>query len=153
MGANNMKIQAVIESTFTKVLEKIEKDGLINQISDLHVQIDQESGEISVFDDTESLLEKTVIFDWVENKQPEDIFNKHAISLIKTALVSLAAKEAFEHPNITKPFSVNLSDEDFTVIEELLFIDDAVLRLDDPLLKDLDADLDDFLDKLLSDVK
>lgn len=30
------------------------------------------------------------------------------------------------------------------MIEELLFIDDDVLRLDDPLLKDLDADLDDF---------
>ena len=37
--------------------------------------------------------------------------------------------------------------------EELLFIDDDVLRLDDPLLKDLDADLDDFLANLLADVK
>ena len=44
-----------------------------------------------------------------------------------------------------KPLSVSLTDEDFVVIEELLFIDDDVLRLDDPLLKDLDADLDDFL--------
>ena len=52
-----------------------------------------------------------------------------------------------------KPFSVSLTDEDFVVIEELLFLDDEVLRADDPLLKDLDADLDDFLTKLLSDVE
>ena len=51
------------------------------------------------------------------------------------------------------PLSVSLTVEDFVVIEELLFIDDDVLRLDDPLLKDLDADLDDFLANLLADVK
>jgi len=46
-----------------------------------------------------------------------------------------------------------LTDESFVVIEELLFLDDENLRLDDPLLKDLDADLDEFLSKLLSDVE
>ena len=52
-----------------------------------------------------------------------------------------------------KPFSVSLTDEDFVVIEELLFIDDDMLLLDDPLLKDLDADLDKFLADLLADVE
>ena len=52
-----------------------------------------------------------------------------------------------------KPFSISLTDEDFVVIEELLFIDDDMLLLDDPLLKDLDADLDNFLAKLLADVE
>ena len=52
-----------------------------------------------------------------------------------------------------KPFSISLTDEDFSVIEELLFLDDETLRLDDPLLKNLDADLDEFLSELLSDVK
>ncbi|MDD4514060.1 hypothetical protein [Massilibacteroides sp.] len=153
MGSNNTKIQALIESAFIAVLDKLEQDGSANQINDLHVQIDRESGELSIFSEDEQPLGKIVIFDWVENKQPEEVFNKHAESVIKSALVSLASKEVFDRSCIAKPFSVNLSDEEFTDIEELLFIDDELLRLDDPLLKDMDADLDDFLEKLLSDIE
>ncbi|MDD2438312.1 MAG: hypothetical protein PHF41_12305 [Massilibacteroides sp.] len=153
MSAANTKVQEIIESTFTSALEKLNNDGSIHAISDLYVQADRESGDLSIYDDNESLIEKTIIFDWVDNKQPEEVFLKHTTAIIKSALVSLASKEAFEQPCIVKPFSVNLSDEDFAIIEELLFIDDEILRLDDPLLKDLDADLDDFLDKLLSDIE
>ena len=72
---------------------------------------------------------------------------------LKAVLAVLVTKKVFDNPCFLKPFSVSLTDEDFSVIEELLFLDDENLRLDDPLLKDLDADLDDFLAKLLSDVK
>ena len=72
---------------------------------------------------------------------------------MKAVLTILSTKNIFDVPRFMKPLSVSLTDEDFVVIEELLFIDDDMLRLDDPLLKDLDADLDDFLAKLLSDVK
>lgn len=151
MGTNNTKVQAVIESAFSSALEKLAT--ISSPVNDLHVQLDRESGELSIFHEDESLLGKIIIYDWIDNPQPEESFEKQAIAQIKSALVSLASKEAFEKPYILKPFSVNLTDEDFTIIEELLFIDDDVLRLDDPLLKDLDADLDDFLDKLLSDVE
>jgi hypothetical protein len=153
MGANNAKVQTIIESTFSTALEKLAKERITGLVNDLHVQLDREGGELSIYDDTESLVEKIIIFDWVNNQQPEDVFTKHAVSSIKSALTSLASREAFDQPCISKPFSINLTDEDFTVIEELLFIDDELLRLDDPLLKDLDTDLDIFLEKLLSDVE
>jgi hypothetical protein len=72
---------------------------------------------------------------------------------VKAVLTILSTKNIFDVPRFMKPLSVSLTDEDFVVIEELLFIDDDMLRLDDPLLKDLDADLDDFLANLLADVK
>ncbi len=153
MGANNAKTQSVIESMFSSVLEKLEKEHATGLVNDLYVQIERENGELSVYDDSEELVDKIVIFDWIEDKQPDVEFMSQAVEILKTALASLSAKDAFENPCIAKPFSINLTDEDFTVIEELLFIDDEVLRIDDPLLKDLDAELDDFLDKLLSDVK
>ena len=68
-------------------------------------------------------------------------------------LAVLVTKKVFDNSCFLQPFSVSLTDENFSVIEELLFLDDENLRLDDPLLKDLDAELDDFLAKLLSDVK
>ena len=117
------------------------------------MQADAESGELQIYDDEEHLIEKIVIFDWVNSNEEENAFNKRVAASVKAVLTILSTKNIFDVPRFMKPLSVSLTDEDFVVIEELLFIDDDMLRLDDPLLKDLDADLDDFLAKLLSDVK
>ena len=117
------------------------------------MQADAESGELQIYDDEEHLIEKIVIFDWVNSNEEENAFNKRVAASVKAVLTILSTKNIFDAPRFMKPLSVSLTDEDFVVIEELLFIDDDVLRLDDPLLKDLDADLDDFLANLLADVK
>lgn len=153
MSANNAKVQSVIETTFTTAIAKLTSDDSGKYFSDLYIQADSESGELLIFDDEERLLEKTVIFDWVGCPSEEDVFNKQVIVSLKSVLSLLIAKSAFEHPSFMKPFSVSFTDEDFVVVEELLFLDDDMLRADDPLLKDLDAELDDFLANLLSDVK
>ncbi|WP_080903427.1 hypothetical protein [Parabacteroides sp. Marseille-P3160] len=151
---NNAKVQSVIESVFSLAIEKLGKDGVANVVSDLYVQLDFETGELQIYGDDNLLLEKIVVFDWLNASfEDEEAFNNEAIAAIKVALANLSSKGLFEHPCVLKPFSVSLVDEDFTILEELLFLDDELLRLDDPLLKNLDEDLDDFLDKLLSDVK
>ncbi|KKB52463.1 MULTISPECIES: hypothetical protein [Parabacteroides] len=153
MSANNAKIQSVLETTFTSAIGKLTADDSNSYHSDLYVQADPESGELQIYDEEERLLDKTIVFDWVDCPCDEDKFNKQVANTLKSVLTLLVAKNIFDSPHITKPFSVSLTDEDFVVIEELLFLDDEVLRADDPLLKDLDADLDDFLAKLLSDVE
>lgn len=153
MSTNNAKVQSVIESSFANAVSKLGADESGNLISDLYIQVDQESGELGLFDDEEHQIEKIVIFDWVNNTEEEADFNKRVIAILKNVLTVMAAKESFNNPRFLKPLSVSLTDEDFVVIEELLFLDDETLRLDDPLLKDLDKDLDNFLDKLLSDVE
>ena len=122
-------------------------------MANLYVQADAESGELQIYDDEEHLIEKIVIFDWVNSNEEENAFNKRVAASVKAVLTILSTKNIFDVPRFMKPLSVSLTDEDFVVIEELLFIDDDMLRLDDPLLKDLDADLDDFLANLLADVK
>ena len=153
MSANNAKIQSVLETTFTSAIGKLTADDSNSYHSDLYVQADPESGELQIYDEEERLLDKTIVFDWVDCPCDEDKFNKQVANTLKSVLTLLVAKNIFDSPHITKPFSVSLTDEDFVVIEELLFLDDEVLRADDLLLKDLDADLDDFLAKLLSDVE
>ena len=152
MAASPSQIQSVLESFLTSTVEKMVADTKLNDISDIYVQADAESGELQVYDEDENLVDKTIIFDWVNNSEEENAFNKRVITAGKQAL-SLVAKNVFENPRFVKPLSISLTDESFVVIDELLFLDDDTLRLDDPLLKDLDADLDDFLAKLLSDVK
>lgn len=153
MSANNAKIQAVIEATFHSAINKLAANEAGNCYSDMYVQVDAESGELSIFDEEDALVEKTIIFDWVNANCDDNTFTQQVTATLKAVLTVLVTKKAFDNPCFLKPFSVSLTDEDFAVIEELLFLDDENLRLDDPLLKDLDADLDDFLTKLLSDVK
>lgn len=153
MNANVAKVQSLIENAFTSAITKLTKDESGNMTSDLYVQADAESGELQIYDDEEKLIDKVVIFEWVNNNEEEEIFNKRVAASVKAVLTILSTKKVFDAPRFMKPLSISLTDEDFVVIEELLFIDDDMLRLDDPLLKDLDADLDDFLANLLADVK
>lgn len=153
MAASPSQIQSVLESFLTSAIQKMVEDTKLNDISDIYLQADAESGELQVYDEAENLVDKTIIFDWVNNSEEESVFNKRVASAVKQALTTLSAKNIFENQRFVKPLSISLTDESFVVIEELLFLDDETLRLDDPLLKDLDADLDDFLAKLLSDVK
>ncbi|HBK28355.1 MAG TPA: hypothetical protein DDZ04_00190 [Parabacteroides sp.] len=153
MGTSTTQIQSVLETLFMAAIDKMTNDAGGNYISDIYVQADQETGEVQIYDEEEKLVDKTVIFDWVNNTEDEEVFDKRVSDLLRSVLAGLVTKEVFDNPRFIKPLSVSLTDEDFAVIEELLFLDDENLRLDDPILKDLDEDLDDFLSKLLSDVK
>ncbi|MDR1344961.1 MAG: hypothetical protein LBJ39_06370 [Tannerellaceae bacterium] len=150
MSANNAKVLSVIENTFASAIKKLTTDESGSLISDLYVQVDIESGELQIFGEEENLLDRVVIFDWLNSD--EETLRKKITPALKAALTSLNAKRQFNHASFLRPFSVNLIDENFAVTEELLFIDDDTFRLDDPLLKDLDVELDLFLKNLLSDL-
>ena len=145
MSANIAKEQSLIEETFLSAIKKLTDDESGDFINDLFVQADAESGELQIYDENDNLLEKVVIFDWVNNSDEEDVFNKKVAAAVKASLNNLVPQKVFDNPRFMRPLSISLTDEDFVVIEELLFLDDDMLRLDDPLLKNLDADLNDFL--------
>lgn len=153
MSTNNSKVQTVIEAAFQTAIDRLAADTAGNLLSDLYVQVDQETGELQIYDEEEHLIEKTIIYDWVNSQEAEEQFVKRVVGILKNVLATFATKNSFDAPRFLKPFSVSLTDEDFVVVEELIFLDDDLLRLDDPLLQNLDKDLDDFLAKLLPDIK
>ena len=153
MVTSAAQIQSILETLFMTAIDKMIKSVNGNYISDIYVQADQETGELQIYDEEEALVDKTVIFDWVNNTEEEDVFARRVSDVVRSVLTGLVSKNVFDNPRFIKPLSVSLTDESVVVIEELLFLDDENLRLDDPLLKDLDADLDEFLSKLLSDVE
>lgn len=153
MVTSAAQIQSILETLFMTAIDKMIKSVNGNYISDIYVQADQETGELQIYDEEEALVDKTVIFDWVNNTEEEDVFARRVSDVVRSVLTGLVSKNVFDNPRFIKPLSVSLTDESFVVIDELLFLDDENLRLDDPLLKDLDADLDEFLSKLLSDVE
>ena len=72
MSANNAKVQAVIEATFNSAINKLAANEAGNCYSDLYVQVDAESGELLIYDEEDALVEKTIIFDWVNTTCDDD---------------------------------------------------------------------------------
>ena len=95
MNANMAKVQSLIENAFTSAVEKLAKDESGNFISDLYVQADAESGELQIYDDEEHLIEKIVIFDWVNSNEEENAFNKRVAASGEGGSYDLVYQEYF----------------------------------------------------------
>ncbi len=123
------------------------KDSKLMSVTDIHMQICQESGEISIFDDEDNKLSSTVIEEWATYEN-DDFMEK--VERVLTKLLKEMKKDgSFDKLAIAKPYSFILVDEDKETIAELLLMDDDNFIIDDELLKGLDKELDDFLKDLL----
>lgn len=137
-----------IERTLKKVANKLELNVTEQKpLTDILIQVKQESGELMVFNDDDEELTRCVIEEWIENKDED--FYLQIQSVLKQAITNL--KEKMENLPILKPYSFVLIGEDKETINDLYLVDDDTIMLDGDLLKGLDKDLDEFLNHLLKD--
>ena len=139
----NPKIQGIIESIFLSAIDRVTKDGSIQMISRLYVQLDADAGEIQIFDEPEHLLKKKVIFDWADPR------NKGAVFLQR----KLAAKGVFNHPKCSKPFFISLVDDEFKESEVLFGQKEQSGGGEECLMAGLEKELDDFYRELFPDME
>lgn len=137
-----------IERALKKVANKLELNVTEQKpLTDILIQVKQESGELMVFNDDDKELTRCVIEEWIENKDED--FYLQIQSVLKQAITNL--KEKMENLPILKPYSFVLIGEDKETINDLYLVDDDTIMLDGDLLKGLDKDLDEFLNHLLKD--
>lgn len=137
-----------IERALKKVANKLELNVTEQKpLTDILIQVKQESGELMVFNDDDEELTRCVIEEWIENKDED--FYLQIQSVLKQAITNL--KEKMENLPILKPYSFVLIGEDKETINDLYHVDDDTIMLDGDLLKGLDKDLDEFLNHLLKD--
>ena len=148
---DSSKYIEIISDLTIQALKSLGDDHAGSPLNDLFLQVDQQSGEVLVFDENEKPFGKEVVFDWVLPDLDEEDFYAKIVPELKKAVFLLDEKNTFDKIYIEKPFSVSLVNENFDVLEELLFLDDDTLKLDDELWKDMDKELDAFLKELLSD--
>ena len=108
---------------------------------------------LSIYDDMERLLLQTTIDAWEPLKSESVDFNEVVISTLKDVLNSDIMKKEFDTVNFVGPFSVILIDEEYEQICELITIDKDNIFLEDDFFSKIDKELDDFFEKLMSDVK
>ena len=146
MKATEQTLQQV-ERAFRKVADKFPPEEEAILMTDIHIRVSQDSGELTAFDDDDKEITRCVIEQWIENKD-DSFYNDVAVTLRS---VLSKHKKQVEMMSILKPFSFVLEDDERESITELYLVDDDTVIIDEELMSGLDKDLDDFLEKLLEE--
>lgn len=146
MKATAQTIQQ-IERALRKVAAKypVRTENLV--LTDIHLQVKAESGELLAFNDDDDELTRCVVEQWMENK--EEDFYKQVIPVLRQCIQNM--RETLEALPILKPYSFVLIDDEKETVSDLYLVDDDTQILDGELLKGLDRELDEFLKNLLND--
>ena len=116
-------------------------------MTDIHIRVTQETGEMVVYNDEEAEITRCVIEQWINNA--DNNFYDQIASVIRKCLTK--HKDTIEQMSILKPFSFVLENDDKESVAELYLMDDETVIIDPDLMEGLDEDLDAFLEKLLKD--
>jgi hypothetical protein len=150
---NKPKTQAVLEELFTKAINTLVNDVTGRSISEIKVQIDTNSGELQIYDDRETPVEKNIIFDWANRAVKDDSSTRRQVGAIRTAFIELKRKKIFETPLISKPFNVFLTDENFLEIEKIFTVEDPEFGYEGRLMPNLERELNTFYKQLFAGVE
>ena len=146
MKATEQTIQQ-LERVLRKVAEKFPASEEATMLTDIHIRVIQESGELMVFDDDERELWRCVVEQWIDNK--DDNFYQEITSVLRNVVNK--HKESIDNMSILKPFSLVLEDDGKEMVAELYVADDDTVIIDEELMAGLDKDLDDFFAKLFKE--
>ena len=146
MKANEQTLQEV-ERAIRKVADKFPATEEASMLTDIHLRVNQETGELVAFDDDDNEINRCIVEQWIDNK--DDTFYADAASTLRMVLNKY--QQQIEAMSILKPYSFVLEDEDHESLEELYVVDDDTVIIDEELMKGLDKDLTDFMNKLFAE--
>ena len=130
MKATEQTLQEV-DRAIRKVAEKFPSSEEATMLTDIHLRVSQDSGELLAYDDDDNEINRCVVEQWIENK--DDDFYQHVAATLRASL--LKQKEKIEQMSILKPYSFVLEDDDKETIEELYLVDDDTVILQEELIR------------------
>ena len=131
-----------------KVASRFPADQEASVMTDIHLRVTQESGELVAFDDDDNEITRVVIEPWIDNKD-EDFYQN--ITIVLRNLLHNDLRDMVEQMSILRPFSFVLEDDDREHIDELYVADGDTVILGGELLPNLDEDLDAFFEDLIKE--
>ena len=134
-----------IERMIGKIVQKYPPCDESSALTDIHLRVSQDTGEMLAFDDNEQEITRCVVEQWIDAKD-EDFYNEVAL-LLQDSLQKMS--NAIDDMGLLKPYSFVLEDDDKNHIAELYLSDDNMTIIGGELLRDLDKDLDSFMENLL----
>jgi hypothetical protein len=139
MKTINKTLIPTLEIAIKESLRNYESKNDDNSLGDLFLYYEQEDNILFIYDDQENLLNEIQL-------PQEEVFDT---ATLRFMLQSQEQAQLFDRDYIFKPFTVNLVDRNFAVIEEIFFLDDDTIQLGSNLWNSVEKELDDFLKDLL----
>lgn len=138
-----------VERFIKKVAQKfpLVAEGEASLLTDIHVRVSQDSGEMLAYDDDDQEITRCVVEQWIDSK--DENFYTEVAKVLRDSLRKNA--DIVDKLGILKPYSFVLEDDDKESLGELYLADDDTIIVGGDLMEGLDDDLDGFLDDLLKE--
>ena len=136
----NKVLASIVEIAIRESLTNYETKEDGNSLEGLHLYHENEDNSLVIYDDTNHVLNKVQL-------PNERSFN--LTHTLRQLLHQPGKSRLFEKEYIARPFSVRLVDKDFMVLEELFVLDDDTIKVSNIVWKNIEKELDDFIEKLL----
>ena len=136
-----------IERAIRRIVQKFPASEDPELLTDIHIRVIQESGELLAFDDDEEEITRCVVEEWIDNK--DDDFYPFVANTLRDVLKNLHAD--IDMMGIMKPYSFVLEDDEKENIAELYLADDDTIIIGGDIMPDLDSELDRFFDDLMEE--
>ena len=136
-----------LDRIIRKITQKFPYSDEPTHLTDIHLRVSQDSGEMLAFDDDDNEITRCVIEEWIDNK--DDNFYAEITTVLRQSLKKLS--KLIDKMGILKPYSFVLEDDEKENIAELYVADDDTIIISGDLMAGLDKDLDLFFDELMKD--
>ena len=145
----NFKEQSIqeIDRFLKKVVQKLTSPKEPTMITDIHLRISPESGDLMAFDDDENEVTRCVIEEWIDYKN-ENFYDSAAL-LLRNRIFAMS--EEIDKLCLLKPYSFVLENEDNEHVAELYVVDDDLNIIGGDIMEGWDKDLDAFFSKLMEE--
>lgn len=151
MSQSNERELQLLRKHFLSLVSE-ESPIISRPLTDLFLLADCATGTLHLYDDEDKEISHVSVFAWAETgteSEPSEV----AIETLRELVTRLEQKGFWDRPCFARPFSIELIRPDFSVIEDLLFLDEDLIKIEPPLLDGVGEELDRFLDELLEDLK
>lgn len=134
-----------IDRFLGKLARKFPKNSETGVMTDLHLRVNQDSGDLMAFNDDGDEITRCVVEQWIDNKD-DNFYQQVALTLRRELERNRQQSDGL---GILKPYSYVLEDEEGESKAELYVADDDTVILGGDLMEGLDKDLDSFFDDLM----
>ena len=134
-----------IERAIKKIAQKLPANEETSLLTDIHLLVSQDSGELIAYDDNDEEITRCVVEQWIDNK--DESFYDEVTALLRKELHQM--NDIVDNLGIMKPYSFVLENDDKESVAELYVADDDTIILGGDLMEGLDQDLDSFFDSLM----
>lgn len=136
-----------LERFVRKVAQKFPSDEEATKMTDIHLVLSQETGELLAYDDDDNEITRCVVEQWIDCK--DENFYDTAAGVMRSVLKKL--NSFADNLSIIKPYSFILENEDREHCAELYLADSDIEILGGDLMHGLDDDLNRFMKNILDD--